>query len=400
MTSDSVPDFEPGDAAGGARTAAPAADDAGLPPTVRAARARRQRSPGARTAPRVVGLDELATPAGVPIEGLVPPPRFEEATLASYDPQHPTQAEAEARVADFVDAALASQRPSQGWRRWVPFADGSAAPEGRGLYLDGGFGVGKTHLLAAAWHAAAERHAEADLLYLSFQELVHLIGVLGRPAATERLAGKRLICIDEFELDDPGNTLIVKTFLAAVFERGGAVVTTSNTPPEAQGRGRFNASDFAREIQSIAKRFEIQEVGGPDYRHRDQVGRLLDEDELDDALRTEAQHDPRGLVVATTWPELRTFLGAHHPSRIRGTLEPVAALYVRGIEAIPDQNDALRFVHFVDRVYDLRIRFRASGTVELEDLYHPSYREGAYAKKHHRSLSRLTEMLQEGPAAG
>src|SRR5690606_33969448 len=105
-----------------------------------------------------------------------------------------------------------------------------AVRSGAGIYLDGGFGVGKTHLLAAAF-------AEADppsKRYLTFQELVYLIGTLGRSEAEERLATSGLICIDEFELDDPGNTLIVKSFLAALFAAGGSVVTTSNTSPDAQ----------------------------------------------------------------------------------------------------------------------------------------------------------------------
>ena len=69
--------------------------------------------------------------------------------------------------------------------------------------------MGKTHLLASAFAAADT----AEKRYLSFQELVYLIGVMGMPRAKEELATAELICVDEFELDDPGNTLIVKTFL-------------------------------------------------------------------------------------------------------------------------------------------------------------------------------------------
>ena len=42
------------------------------------------------------------------------------------------------------------------------------------LYLDGGFGVGKTHLLAAAYHAA-----DVPRAYLSFQEMTYAVGAHG-----------------------------------------------------------------------------------------------------------------------------------------------------------------------------------------------------------------------------
>src|SRR5690606_25581714 len=176
---------------------------------------------------------------------------------------------------------------------WWPFA-GSEPQAGAGLYLDGGFGVGKTHLLAAAFAAADS----AEKRYLSFQELVYLIGVMGMPRAKEELATSELICIDEFELDDPGNTLIVKTFLAALLANGGAVVTTSNTPPEAQGQGRFNADDFQREIQSLAANFSVIRVDGPDYRHRSSLGEWLTHDHLQQLKGSEPTPAPR---LALSW---------------------------------------------------------------------------------------------------
>ncbi|HEX7023024.1 MAG TPA: AFG1/ZapE family ATPase, partial [Trueperaceae bacterium] len=163
------------------------------------------------------------------LPAFVPPPRFGATSFETYQPQHPSQQAALARVRAFA----AETAPTKAGFRW-PWQSRHAP--GRGLYLDGGFGVGKTHLLAATYHASAVQ----DKAYLSFQELVYAIGVLGMDRANRELA-YQLYCIDEFELDDPGNTLIVKTFLAHAFARGALVLTTSNTPPEAQGQGRFNA---------------------------------------------------------------------------------------------------------------------------------------------------------------
>jgi cell division protein ZapE len=322
-------------------------------------------------------LTDLEPPARIGVDGLVPPPRFDRATFASYEPQHPSQRQA----LDGLQAFAADAGRGAGfrffWQRTEP---------GAGRYLDGGFGVGKTHLLAATFHAADVR----EKLYLSFQELVYLIGVLGMEEAQATFASCRLLCIDEFELDDPGNTLIVKSFLAPFFAGGGNVVTTSNTPPEAQGAGRFNADDFRREIQSIAARFTVLPVGGPDYRERIAQGELADATEWEQRRAQTDASEPR---VVATFDELQAFLGSVHPVRYRGVLRQIGTLYVRGVRPIRDQSDALRFVHFIDKLYDLEVDLIASGNVRLRDLFDATYRRGAFQKKYDRCLSRLGELL-------
>jgi cell division protein ZapE len=73
---------------------------------------------------------------------------------------HPTQAVARSSMEAFVEEVVASSAaPRRRWGRGRPESDRTAA----GRYLDGGVGVGKTHLLAAAWHAAP-----APKAYLTF----------------------------------------------------------------------------------------------------------------------------------------------------------------------------------------------------------------------------------------
>ena len=85
------------------------------------------------------------------IAELVPPPRFAAESFATYlpDPAQPTQAAAVAGLHAFAAQMNAPTPTTRSWfRRPAP-------PEGRaGIYLDGGFGVGKTHLLASLWHEA------------------------------------------------------------------------------------------------------------------------------------------------------------------------------------------------------------------------------------------------------
>ena len=85
----------------------------------------------------------------------VPPPRFAGARFATYrpNPEEPSQAEALGRAdracrapgqaAANADVLVEAQRPYAG------------TPANPAIYLDGGFGVGKTHLLASLWHESS-----------------------------------------------------------------------------------------------------------------------------------------------------------------------------------------------------------------------------------------------------
>jgi cell division protein ZapE len=336
------------------------------------------RAPGrARgTVPPVRRLADLPVP-GIPgRDDWVPPPRFGTVRFEDYRPAHPSQAAALEATRRF-----AAPPPT---RRW-PWGRGAATGPA-GLYLDGGFGVGKTHLLAAVWHAADEPRK----VYLSFAELVAAIGTLGMPAAVQALGQERLYCIDEFELDDPGNTLIVKSFLAFVFGRGARVLTTSNTAPNAQGEGRFDAASFRREIQSIADRFHTVRIDGPDHRFARRERGLL--------TPATAAAAPSSAVRAS-WDELHAALATVHPVRYGAWARSAGGFVVDHASPIPDQQRALRWVHFVDKLYDQRVPLWLVGDVDLADLFDAQYAGGAYAKKHDRCRSRLAEMLAEAEAA-
>src|ERR1700710_442168 len=190
---------------------------------------------------------------------LVPPRQFVDATLDNYrpDPDYPSQAEAVAKVRAFVDSWGKSSGGGLFGRR-------KTADTKPGLYLDGGFGVGKTHLLAALWKLAPGRK-----YFGTFIEYTALVGALGYAEAVRLLSGATLIAIDEFELDDPGDTMLMSRLLGALVQGGTRIAATSNTPPNALGEGRFASADFLREIQGLSDRFTTVRIGGLDYRRRD-----------------------------------------------------------------------------------------------------------------------------------
>ncbi|MER3556371.1 MAG: cell division protein ZapE [Meiothermus sp.] len=307
----------------------------------------------------------------------VPPPRFYGATFASYrpDPCYPSQAEALRRLQDWVH-----DRPKGLFRRKLP--------EPGGIYLDGGFGVGKTHLLVATYWDAPEPKA-----YLSFEELTYTVGLMGMAGAVEHFGRLQYLFIDEFELDDPGNAQMVTNLLGQTMSKGLRVAATSNTQPEALGQGRFNADLFRIQIQSLARRFVSLTLEGPDYRQRDfvRLPKPMEPEELERLFLEEtrpASYDP--------FAELFYLLRGLHPIRYRLLFEGLQVIYLEGLSPIEDQNDALRFVHFIDKLYDRGLGLRASGA-SLERIFPESYRNGAFAKKYGRCLSRLAELLSAKP---
>ena len=325
----------------------------------------------------VLGADELIT-------ALVPPPRFDAVRFATYipNPDEPSQAAAVTACSAFAERIGARVEK----KRFRLFGGGSPAPAGpMGLYLDGGFGVGKTHLLASTWHAAP-----APKAYGTFVELTHLVGALGFAEAVRRLSEHRFLAIDEFELDDPGDTTLVTRLLSEVMDAGAYVAATSNTLPEKLGEGRFAAEDFLREIQALSARFGVVRVDGPDYRHRG----LPDAPSPVSPEELEASAEAVEGSTVDDFDALCAHLGELHPSRYGRLLDGVTRVHLRGIHPAPDQNVALRLVAFADRLYDRAIPLVVSGS-PLPALFTDEMINGGYRKKYLRAVSRLTALARD-----
>lgn len=315
------------------------------------------------------------TPAEL-VAALVPPPQFAAATFDSYvpDPAHPSQAAAREAMSD-----LAAQvtRPA---RRGL-FRKQQAPPS---IYLDGGYGVGKTHLLAALAHAVGPERAA----YGTFVEYTHLVGALGFAACVRELSTRSLVAIDEFELDDPGDTVLMSRLLRELADAGVSLVATSNTLPEALGEGRFAAEDFLREIQALAARFTIMRIDGNDYRHR--TGRpaslaLSDEEIAGLAQRATAAGQQ---VSLDDWASLTAHLARIHPSRYGRLVDGLDAVLLTGVRPIDDDMVGLRLVVLIDRLYDRNVPVRLGGT-GVADIVSERMLTKGYRKKYYRALSRL-----------
>jgi cell division protein ZapE len=336
---------------------------------------------------------------------MVPPPRFDAVRFATYlpDARQPSQTEAVRVLGDFAAGLGGAPATGSGRRGFLGFgkskgsgksngkgktAKGKAPAGPRGVYLDGGYGVGKTHLLASLWHASEAEPARKA--FGTFVELTNLVGALGFQKTVETLSGHQLLCIDEFELDDPGDTVLVSSLLGRLVDEGVALAATSNTLPGKLGEGRFAAADFLREIQGLSAHFRTLRIDGEDYRHR---GLPEAPAPYSDEQVTKAAYATDGASL-DDFPHLLDHLARVHPSRYGALTDGVAAVCLTGVRPVPDQSTALRLVVLADRLYDREVPVLASG-LPFDRLFSEEMLNGGYRKKYFRAISRLTALARD-----
>ncbi|WP_209305833.1 cell division protein ZapE [Mycobacterium sp. PS03-16] len=316
------------------------------------------------------------------IAQLVPPPTFADVSFDTYrpDPAEPSQAAAVDKCRAFCDEAVrrrAGKKKLFGKREVLP---------GVGVYLDGGFGVGKTHLLASSYYQLPEPKA-----FATFGELTQLAGVFGFVESVELLSDYVVVCIDEFELDDPGNTTLISRLLSQLVERGVSIAATSNTLPEQLGEGRFAAQDFLREINTLAGIFSTVRIEGPDYRHRDLPPAPQPPSDAEVAERAATVPG----ATLDDFDALCAHLATMHPSRYLSLIEGVTQVFITGVRPLDDQSVALRLVSLTDRLYDAGIPVVASGA-KLDTIFSEEMLAGGFRKKYLRATSRLLALTAAG----
>lgn len=318
------------------------------------------------------------------VQALVPPPQFKTASFDTYIPDHDyaSQAEAVEICRAFAGDVAGSTAGGRGFLSRILFSKKSNTTK-PGVYLDGGFGVGKTHLLASTWHAYPGRK-----YFGTFIEYTALVGALGYQNAVRVFTGASLIAIDEFELDDPGDTMVMSKLLGELVATGTSVMATSNTPPNALGEGRFAAQDFLREITKLAEVFQTVRIDGVDFRRRAVEGEAVVTAPEKLEQQVEARVAAGETVSRDTFASIVDHLAKVHPSKYVRLLDGIDTIVIDEVTELTNQAEALRFVAFIDRVYDAQIPVIASGH-PLDEIFGGGMLEGGYRKKYLRSVSRL-----------
>jgi cell division protein ZapE len=328
-------------------------------------------------------------------------------------------------VSVLAERRLASKSSALGWL----FAGRAQAV--RGLYIHGGVGRGKTMLMDEFFAASTvrrKRRAHFHEFMADIHERIHAFrkrqanGSRGpadpiAPVAAAFAADTRLLCLDEFAVEDIADAMILSRLFEALFERGLVLVATSNTAPEDLYRDGLNRSLFLPFLAVLRRHVDVVELAArTDYR-LDKLGRAdlyatplgeAADRALDRVWRSLTGGDGgapailevkgRKVVVPRAQRGAARFgfadlceapLGATDFAAIARAFHTVVVDHVPVIGR--ERRDvARRFVNLIDVLYDHGVKLVVSAAAEPEGLY--TAPDGAEAVAFRRTASRLVEM--------
>ena len=329
-------------------------------------------------------------------ESLVPPERLKHATFSSFKPRTPSQAAAVLQAQQYVEHL--KNEEASGWITRLFRKRRRSEEASSGLYLVGPVGVGKTHLLTAAYRAV---QPELSPVYLHSSEL---FASTIRPEVAARSIAERhqVCCLDEVELDDPANEVRLVRFLQTLTDEGVKLIATSNVEPEhflsnILGNDRFET--FLKE--QFRQRYDVIVVEGDDFR-KQQTSPGIGWIGLPDHTRV---HLNRAYKNASD-PKLR--ISYHNlKRRARNTphaeliarLTKVKALFIADI-SLDSADEALRLLRIVDALYtdeDAPVLYFTSDISPtswfLPEDQHGKMEKGI-AEKFTRTISRLYALCE------
>ena len=298
------------------------------------------------------------------------PARFERVSFESFivDPDNDSQRHTVDQIRTVLDE---SRRKLRFWQSHDPEVP-------RGVYVTGPPGIGKTHLLAAAYHEGGDSR-----VFATFDEFLAASGSMGMDGLSRFLAGHSLVCIDEIDLDDPANIMVLNSLLRVLLAADTYIVATANARPAGMAGGKYYDDPFTRELGEIADSFTIVELDGQDWRESQALS----------PVRSKGEER----VVTFTWPELTGFLRNTHPMHDAAWLLMVDTIEIDGFEPLADNDRTVRFVRFIDRVYDRAVQIRSAGPpLSPEEILLPIRDEPRFRLHYIRCRSRLTELLRQG----
>lgn len=290
----------------------------------------------------------------------------------------------------------------------------------QGLYIFGPVGVGKTYLVDLFYHWVNEpKKARFHFHHFMQQIDAQLRRLQGkkdplRIIAKEVGLSTRLICFDEFLVDDVAYAMILAELLQALSKEGVVFVISSNTKPDDLYAKGVQRARFLPAIDLIKRECVVMNLNEQrDYR----LGRLP----LIDAYLY-----PLTLEITAKMEEQFTALSPNAEEKktvsIQNRLIPVLKwgtksvwfafdvicnlprsqldyleiadrfdhVFVSGVPALTENHTAqtIMFIHFIDVMYDRGIKLILGAEVPMNQLY----LRGELFDSFKRTLSRLNEM--------
>ncbi|HET6588168.1 MAG TPA: cell division protein ZapE [Oleiagrimonas sp.] len=318
---------------------------------------------------------------------------------------------------------------------WKPPANGlvgkfrsllgeSAARAPRGLYLWGQVGRGKTFLMdlfvaSLPTGMALRRHFHHFMgeVHEALRTLQHKSDPLPEVAAgIARRA--RVLCLDEFLVDDIGDAMILTGLLRGLVAHNVVLVTTSNTPPGNLYRDGLQRARFLPAIALLERHCRVLELDSahdwrlralhqaaiyqtpPGAEARRALTRIFDDYARGD-VHEDDHLDIHGRPIAVHrradnigWFDFDALCdGPRSRADYTVLADRYPAVIVSDVPIFtPDNHDpAKRFIHLVDALYDCRVKLVLSAAAPIVELYEGDRLRAEFA----RTESRLIEMQSE-----
>jgi cell division protein ZapE len=295
----------------------------------------------------------------------------------------------------------------------------------KGLYLWGGVGRGKTFLMDAFYACLPYRRKRRIHFHNFMAEVHHEMKALAGEAdplialADSIAKSTRVLCLDEFHVDDIADAMILGRLIAALFERGVVLMTTSNIPPDGLYAHGLQRQNFLPAIALIEREMKVLHIeSGSDYRlramtreplflaARDAAGDAANEARmaaLFDKIAGQTRRDEKHVSILgrlipvkriahnVVWFDFSELCGGAHsqPDYLEVAHRFPTVFLSRIPQLTTDLADAARrFTWLIDVFYDNHVRLVASSAVPLEEVFADDMSFGEAA----RTASRLTEM--------
>lgn len=344
----------------------------------------------------------------------------------TFDPAQRALAERMDGLVQALADSAAAARPGPFGRLFAP------KPRAvRGLYIHGAVGRGKTMLMDAFFAVAPperKRRTHFHAFMADVHDRIHAAREASRnggkgsadpivPVAAAIAEETRLLCLDEFAVEDIADAMILSRLFEALFAKGLVLVATSNAAPEQLYRDGLNRGLFVPFIDVLREHVDVVELGArTDYRLEKLGGAPVYVTPLGPAART---------AIDGIWRSLTgTERGTAETLTVKGRAVPVPqaargvarfgfaalceaplgpsdyaaiarAFHTIIVDDIPvidagRRDVARRFINLVDVLYDHGVKLVASAAAEPDALYRAMSGEEAFAFR--RTASRLTEM--------
>jgi Predicted ATPase len=293
-------------------------------------------------------------------------------------------------------------------------------PAPRGLYLYGGVGRGKS-LLMEGFFSTLPYRRKKRLHFHEFMEQVHerMRQLQGqedplRGVAAEWIVETRILCFDEFFVNDIADALILQRLLTALIDWGAVLVLTSNFAPEALYPGGLHRDRFFPTIALLRERLDVVPLAGDvDHRqHPDQpplyyhfpinevTRRVFTEQVMQACPHAEAQTylvlmgrvvPVQRMAGRVVWFDFSVLCVSHRSQR--DYLELVESFDTFFVSDVPcltvrHQDAVRRLIWLVDILYDRGLRLIMLADAPPSELYPDGMINGEFL----RTASRLQEM--------